>query len=251
MAVDREGRIYAVDYRTGCVHVFDPTGRSLHVCRTKPTDFKREVRWPALTINDQGDVFLGLGEGWPPDEPRSFAHFSANGTRQPDVVLPAGRCQFQPGSGALFLMGLSDVDMVDQLGKRIRTLDRRPDGESLEHPESIAFAPDGSLVILASRTNRREVTANLYKPNGDPVRTILIVDRIGRLPPTAYDGRRLIAATDAALLVFDNEGTPIARCDPPPEVADGRYYYPFLLPGTNQLALFDGRKPVLHSYELP
>ncbi len=29
------------------------------------------------------------------------------------------------------------------------------------------------------------------------------------------------------------------------------FYYPYLLPGGRELALFDGKRPVLHRYELP
>ena len=58
---DPRGRIYAIDSRTGSIHVFDQSGNLLNVCQAKPTDFKHEILFPALTVNDKGDVYLGLG----------------------------------------------------------------------------------------------------------------------------------------------------------------------------------------------
>ena len=144
--------MYAIDSRTGSIHVFDESGNLLHVCQAKPTDFKHEILSPALTVNDKGDVYLGLGRDGFPDERRSYAHYSANGRRVDDVVMPAGVCQFQPGSGDLVALRYNDVRLVDPAGKVLRTIDRRPDGNWLEQPQAIALAPDGFFAILAGRT---------------------------------------------------------------------------------------------------
>ena len=40
---DPRGRMYAIDSRTGSIHVFDESGNLLHVCQAKPTDFKHEI----------------------------------------------------------------------------------------------------------------------------------------------------------------------------------------------------------------
>ena len=151
---DPRGRIYAIDSRTGSIHVFDQSGNLLHVCQAKPTDFKREILFPALTVNDKGDVYLGLGRDGFPDGRRTYAHYSANGRRVDDVVLPAGVCQFQPRSGDLVAMRYNDVRLVDLAGKVLRTIDRRPDGSWLELPQAVALAPDGSLPFWpAGRVN--------------------------------------------------------------------------------------------------
>ena len=74
---------------------------------------------------------------------------------------------------------------------------------------------------------------------------------VGPFPRIAYNGKRLVIAGDNALLIFDGSGKLVARCDPPLKVPQGMFYYPYLLPGGRELALFDGKRPVLHRYELP
>jgi hypothetical protein len=248
---DPRGRMYAIDSRSGSIHIFDELGNLLHVCLAKPTDFKHEILTPALTVNDKGDVYLGLGRAGFPDETRSYAHYSANGRRVDDVVMPAGVCQFQPGSGDLVALRYNDVRLVDPAGKVLRTIDRRPDGNWLELAQAVALAPDGSFAILAGRTRERSVSANLYKASGEPIHTILLPEAVGPFPRIAYDGKHLVVAGDSVLLIFDGSGKSVARCDPPLKVPDGMFYYPYLLPGGRELALFDGKRPVLHRYELP
>jgi hypothetical protein len=251
VVVDPRGLIYAIDSRTGSIYVFDRSGKLLHVCQAKPTDFKGEIMFPALTVNDKGDVYLGLGAEYVfPDDRRSYAHYSAEGRRLDDVVFPAGVCQFQPASGVLVAARYQDVRLIDAEGKVLRTIERRPDGNWLEQPRAVALAPDGSIAILASPTRAGETSVNLYKANGDPIRTIVLPDDVRQYPRIAYDGKRLVVV-DRALVIFDGSGTPIARCDSPLKVPEGRWYYPYLLPGGRELALFDGKRPVLHRYLLP
>jgi hypothetical protein len=115
----------------------------------------------------------------------------------------------------------------------------------------VVFAPDGSIAVLADRESRTEMTVNLYRPNGDPLKTILVPNWIGFGRELAYDGRRVVVSGSAALVVFDNDGMPVARCDPPLHRTTTRPYYPYILAGRRELALFDGREPVLYRYELP
>jgi hypothetical protein len=251
IVVDHRGRIYVIDSRTGSIHVFDRSGKSLFVCQAKPTDFKDEIEFPAVTVNDKGDVYLGLGEQDFPDQRRPYAHFAADGRRLENAVLPAAVCHFQPASNVLVAMRYADVRLIDSAGKVLRTINRRPDGNWLEHPWAIALAPDGSLAILALPSRGRNVSANLYKASGEPIHTILLPEAVGSFPRIAYNGKRLVIAGDKALLIFDSSGTLVARCDLPIKVPDGMYYYPYLLPGGRELALFDGKRPVLHRFELP
>jgi hypothetical protein len=252
ISVDVRGRFYAVDSRTGSVQVFDPAGKLLHVCETKPSDFNSEIHFPALTTDDKGDVYLGLGGGLQlSDDRRQYAHFSANGTRMGTVELPAAECSIQPGSGNFVAKHFQDVSLIDPAGKTLRTIDRRPDGNWLDMPHAVALASDGSIAIVANHTRTGGITVNLYKANGDPVCTIPLPESAGGFPRIAYDGRRLIVAGDALFLIFDETGRPLWRSQPPLQVPQGMYYYPYILSGGGELALFDGKEPVLHRYELP
>ena len=150
ITVDRKGRIYAVDSRTGSIHVFDSAGTPDHVCQTRPTDFREVVILPAITVDDPGDVYLELGDGVAsPNDERQFAHFSADGNRLKDVALPARACFFQPGTANIVALRYEEVLLVDPSGKTLRTIRRRPDGNWLEHPHAVSLAADGSMAIVS------------------------------------------------------------------------------------------------------
>jgi hypothetical protein len=250
ISVDVRGRIYAVDSKIGTVHVFDPAGKLLHVCLGRPADFNLKLWSQAIATNDKGDVYLGLEEPDFPDDKRSYAHFTSDGKRLKNVVLPAARCFLQPGGDLIVAMRYDDVRLIDPSGKTVRTINRRPDNNWLERPQAIALAPDGSIAILARRSTGSETSANLYKANGDPLRTIPLPESVDGLARIAYDGRRLIVAGDD-LLIFDAAGRLLLCCEPPLKVPQGMYYYPYILPGGRVLTLYDGKEPVLHRYELP
>jgi sugar lactone lactonase YvrE len=250
-SVDPRGRIYAVDSRTGSIHVFDPAGKLLHFCQTRPAELETDILFPVLTTDDKGELYLGMGTDSAMPDKRTYAHFSASGKRLEDVLFPAGTCFLQPQSGVIAALQFDDVRLVDPSGKTLRTFDRRPDRGWLDHPQSVEFAADGSLAIVANRWQARDATVNLYKPNGDPICTIRLPESAGRFPRVAYDGRRLLVAGDEVFLIYDSTGRQILECAPPIKIAQGQYYYPYLVPGGKELALFDGEEPVLHRFELP
>jgi hypothetical protein len=250
--IDPRGRIDVVDSRTGAIHVFDPAGKLLHVCQTRPANVKTDVLSPVLSTDDKGDLYLGMAADRLVPETRRYAHFSASGKRLEDVLFPPGTCFLQPGSDAIAELQVDDVRLVDPSGKTRHTFERRPDRGWLDHPQSLEFAPDGSLAIVANRWEAREATVNLYKPNGGPIRTIRLPEAAGKFPRVAYNGRRLLVAGDAIFLIYDGTGRQLLKCEPSPKFTKGgQYYYPYLLPGDKDFAIFDGEEPVLHRYELP
>ena len=57
---------------------------------------------------------------------------------------------------------------------------------------------------------------------------------------------------DAIFLIYDRTGRQLLKSEPLPKFTKGgQYYYPYLLPGGKEFAIFDGEEPVLHRYELP
>lgn len=251
VAIDRRGQIYAVDGRTGSIQVFDPTGKLLHLCRTKPTDFGSEIHSPVVTFDERGDVYLALGEHRLSNDRVSFAHFSAEGKRLENVTFPEGTRTIQPGTGAMVELRFEDVRIVDSAGKTLRTIRRRPDGNWLGNPHAVDLAPDGSMAILAHRLDSRAVTVNLYKPSGDPLRTIELPEAAGTYPRLAFNGRRLIVVGDKFILIDDDKGQPLLRGPLPSNAAKATYFCPYILPNGHELALFNFLEPVLHRYELP
>ena len=181
---------------------------------------------------------------------RSYAHYSANGRRVDDVVMPAGVCQFQPGSGDLVALRYNDVRLVDPAGKVLRTIDRRPDGNWLEQPQAIALAPDGFFAIWpAGRANAayRPISTRRAARRSTQSPCPRTLDRF-RGSPTTASGWSSPATTRFSSSTAQASWLRVAIIL---KVPQGMFYYPYFLPGGRELALFDGKRPVLHRYELP
>jgi hypothetical protein len=251
MAIDRQGQIYAVESRTGSIHVFDADGKLQHICETKPTDFKVELWDATVNVRNGGDVYLGLANG-------AFAHFSKNGTRLKDEVPPstesANGCLFQPGTDRIVAIGFHNVSLLERAGKVVRTIQRRPDGNWLARIGEVALAPDGSLAILAETLDRRQNVPPalcLYRSSGDPICTIILPKDAGILTRLAYDGRSVVVTVDHGVIIYDGTGTPLQRSTYEAQGEKNLYYHPYILPGGRSFALFDGKNPMLRRYELP
>jgi hypothetical protein len=91
---------------------------------------------------------------------------------------------------------------------------------------------------------------NLYTPSGDPICTIGIPEVTDLLAQIAYDGRRVVIASEEGLFIFGLAG-PLQRSARPLKARSGGFYYPYILNGGRELAIFDGKSPVLERYELP
>jgi len=78
LTVDQQGRLYAVDERTGAVHVYDHRGTRLRVCKPDVTDFKGKLVQAHVAAAADGSVYLASDSG--PDAAR-FIHFAPDGQR--------------------------------------------------------------------------------------------------------------------------------------------------------------------------
>jgi hypothetical protein len=249
ITIDNRGRFIAVDARSGSIHIFDAAGKLLHVGPSLPAAVQAES--PQLATDDHGQIYLGLEESDHPDGKRAYACFSAAGERQKNVLLPASRSAFQPGSGLILAIGQTEVRLINDRGRTVRTIQRRSDHRWLQSPQAVAVAPDGSLAILARRLIGMETTINLYRANGDAVCMIRLPESAGGFPKFAYNGRRLVVAGDNRLLIYDAAGKLLSSGPPPLEIPDGLFYYSLILPDGRELALYDGKKPVLHRFDMP
>ncbi len=250
--VDKQGHIDAVDARSGSIHIFDPSGRLLRVCRAKPTDVKEPIWDPALTVTEHGDIYLGLDRNYrSPNESRTFAHFAPDGTRLGDVIWPNEKCQIQPGTGRLVAQALDEVDLIEPTGRVAARIQRRSDGKWLAEPHCVALAADGSIAVLARRHDDEPATVNLYTATGESLWTIALSEISDWFPRMAYDGRRVVVAADDGISIFDRSGRLQQHAPRPPIVEKDSGYSPHILAGGRELGVFDGKHSVLHRFELP
>lgn len=250
VTIDRRGQIYAVDSRTGAVHVFDSGGKFLHVCKTEPTDFSSELWDPAITATDEGHVYLSLGDVVSGRQ-GEYLHFSANGKRLGIERRKTDRWYVQPTTGNGLLLDYEQAHLVNSTGQTIRSITRRPDGNWLERPHRASVAADGSFAVVAQNSDRPGVTVNIYEPNGDPIRTVAMPTSVGPFPSIAYDRRGLVASGEGGLVVFDSAGAPIQSFSPSDRRDANADWHLFFVRGTNELLVFDGKSTTLLRYARP
>jgi sugar lactone lactonase YvrE len=246
--IDRAGRIYAVDERTGSVHVFDPQGRWLRVCLPKPTDFEGRCIFPQVTVSDEGHVYFNIG-GTASRRIGDFLHFSDHGDRVGVERLAlddiSQEMYLQPGTGHRWVVGYHKVFLVDRAGKVLKTIERCPDGRWLELPRAAAVSPDGSLAVIARGA------VHFYAATGEPIRTVPLPDPLkGTFASIAYDGNRVAIVEDKVVTLLDSSGRPQQRFSPVEQGDEPPAGPPFLAAGGRELLLFDGQRTIIR-YELP
>jgi hypothetical protein len=237
VTVDFKGQIYAVAGRTGAVHIFEPGGRWLRVCSPDPSDVPEELSTAHLTVAESGDVYLGVSRDG------RYLHFSPEGTRvgveslELDEVTEKWYCQ--PGTGRRWVLGYEKVYLVDGAGKVLLTVARRADGKWLDRPDEASIAPDGSLAVLSSG-REGPLAVTLYRPNGEPIRTITLPSSVTwSFPRLAFDGKLVAIAGKKEVVLFDASGEALGRFTP--AQGDGSRWTPFLSPTSHELLLFNGR----------
>lgn len=251
VAQDARGQIYAVEGRTGAVHVFGPAGRRLRVCLPGPGDVPEELSSPHLAIADAGDVYLRLGMSGNP-----YLHFTPEGERagiMASKLEDSGERWYpQPKTGRSWVLGDEKVFLVEATGAVARTIARRADGFWLVSPEDASVAADGSIAVVSRQDGRGaddEVLVSLYGPAGEPIRTFPLPSGIEWLSTRiAYDGERLVVVGDKGIVLLGRSGEVIGQFPPPPEPET--WWTPFLAPGGRELWLFDGRR-TFHRFECP
>lgn len=258
--IDGRGLLYAVDRRTGSIHVFDSDGKFLHVCKTKSTDFSKEPSNPPITVTDQGHVYLGLGEFGESAEGR-YLHFSADGTRLGIQQLKTGECYFQPSTGNVLALGRGEAYLVNAGGDTIRTISRRPDGNWLDTLDVVSFAPDGSFAIVAKpggSSTTTSVTVNVYTKRGEPIHTINLPFRTiksswssGYSYGIAYDSRHLVATGGGSVVLFDSSGAPLQAFTPAIRTNERTWLQPYLVNGGRELLIHKYGSSTVQRYEMP
>ena len=249
LEVDPTGRIYAADWRTGAVHVFDPRGQFLRTCVPSPTDFERPLPGQPLAVSEDGHVYLGRGD-LGNDRVGQYVHFLPDGTRQGIETLALDNIKqdwyLQPRTGNRWVVTYENIFLVDRAGALLKTVDRCPDRKWLDHPGEASVAPDGSLAVVARSA------VNLYGPTGDPIRTIPIPTQFkGSHAPIAYNGKWVAIWEKSGVILFDCSSQQWQQFSLRSGVVSVRFgCHLALAPNGRELLLFYGGTTIVR-YELP
>lgn len=244
IAISKDGRIHAVDERTGSIHVFDATGAFLHTCELKPNEFDATSTFACIATSNDGDVYLGLGGEFEGSrESRKFAHFSADGQRQADVTWPGRECYLQPGTNNVLADRFESVGLFDSSGKRLRQIERQPDGKWLLYLRGLAFAADGRFAVATDRT------ISIFNAAGDPERVFELPGSLGWMSGFCFDGKNLFVCCALGIVIFDEQGRPVAKFEPPrPRFVNEPYWRAFSVAEGREVLVFEANSSTLHRY---
>ena len=265
-ATDFKDRMYAAAHGTGAVHVFDPDGKRLHVCKPNPTDLAGTVSETFIAVNDAGEVYLekpATQHFMPPD---TYLRFSASGERLNEITFePPIRVSefsslgwaFQPKTN--FRCGMSGIKgddrliLVDPPGKIIHEIRHRPNRKWFSGRNELAMAPDGSIAVLDqdfwSKPSIFEL--DLFTSSGNPIRTIRIPGEGTQCNGVAYDGRQAVIACKEEVWVIDVQSDKLDRYSLTQPGAAERGWSAHIRPGSEELMLFDRASRKIHRFQLP
>jgi hypothetical protein len=259
LSVTAKGWIYAVDRRTGAVHVFDK-GTPHHVDRPDIGDYPGELHFASLAISDSGEVLVTRRD-FSGGSPSDFLHYDSKGTRIGVESLALDQVSqtwiAQPGSSNRWVIGYTRAYLVSDRNAVLRRLDRAANGQWLDHPGPAGAAPDGSIAILSGAQRipmGGEPTTPLvtiYSPAGDPVASWPAPRNASTSNGgIAYDGKRLAFVIRAGedekttgILVTDTRGNALATL--PLNLARYETSVFFVESGSGtELWLFDGKATI-------
>jgi hypothetical protein len=271
MHVDGSGTIYAVDRRTGAVHVFDRAGARLRVHRPDPADHDGPVDDPSLAVTGAGDVFVSRTNDLAFGGDREFIHYAPSAGRVgvESVALDpiAEAWHWQAASGDRWVVGYKKLWLVGADGHVLRAIDRTASGQWLESPGPVAVAPDGRIAVVSDARPRdlmhpsgARVVA-IYARDGEAVATWPAPEGLLSFANAAFDGSRFVALAEGpapdskdrepviAVVASDAKGVPMFRFEPPGANEDMRV---FLVQGeaAPELWLFDAGHSITR-YALP
>ena len=253
-AVDQRGHLFAVDDRTGAVHVFDQSGSRLRICSPLVSDFSKQLFRANLGVAESGEVFLSSGDDFP--NAARYVHFASDGTRLGIKQFKLDDIQEEwyplPRNGRTLALGYHDAFIISNGGDILRKIQRRPDGNWLEHPERASIGPDGSFAIVSGRSMRHDGQwfVNLYSPAGEPIRTVA-------MPSTcmnfclAFTGKYLASCTESEICLFSSSGGPVSAFQYPLEHLQDHWWSCFSTQGGHELWLVSTKLKKVYRFELP
>jgi hypothetical protein len=258
IAIDAADRIYAVDERTGSIHLFAPNGQPERVLAVEPGEVGDQLGLPDVTIASDGRVCLDVGQV---GEPRHLC-FGDGGRRIPSIEWPAVTSRrdrserrpwwFQAGTGGFWVQDWTDFSLLDSEGRLLRRVEKRASGGWLRQHVKLTPGPDGGVVAVhgGGALSTAGWSLDVYDNDGSPRAGFdMPADALGYY--VAYDGRRLALWHESAVAVFDVDGRRLGRLR---LAVDGRVLkdLPLAFAADGQeLWVFEQEGAAVHRFSLP
>ena len=167
VSVDPRGNTYAVDQRTGSVHVFGPDGKKIRVCKPEKDDFTGNLGRPHIAVAGDGGVML---EKQVYRGKARYLCFGPNGERLGFKSLGVDNISekwyLQPGTSNMLVLGYEAVFLIDANGKLLKKIERQADRRWFENLSGAAFTDDGSFVIHSAADDGAANTFTFVSSDG-------------------------------------------------------------------------------------
>jgi hypothetical protein len=243
-AVQLQGnRIYVRSLRSSAVHVFDHSGRHLHVCQPRPDEVPDITQRDHFTVTGNGQVYIGpLKEG-------GYLHFASDGAHLGSVEASGDRqgAWHFASDGSLWVVDQYEVRLISPSGE-VRRIRRRPDNDWLGWIKAASVAPNGGLAVLDDR-NHGNTVVSLYSVGGAPLSCFEAAATLGPVLYLAYGCDLVLLGAERGIIAYDLTGKPQWRFQPSAD-HPGSFWQPML--GQDKLlALYAFGGGTLLRYRLP
>ncbi len=204
MRVTADGRIYAMDSRSGAIHQFAPDGSLVQICRPAVGDYDGYASLPSMTVTDTGEIYVHRQDG-----KTEFLHYDADCKRLGVMTLAVDALSqdwlAQAGTGNRWVVGYEEITRVDERGTVLNRISRSHNGRWLVSPHFAAAAPDGALAVVTEAasmdllSDAMDSRVAIFSAGGVALRDLPAPPGVINWVPIAFDGEHLglIVASDA------------------------------------------------------
>lgn len=212
--VDKQDNVYALDRRTGVIHVFDQTGQRLRLVRTPAQDADRfNTR---IQVTPTGTLLMSFRDRLNTRHPRHL-DYAPDGKQLAELRLGLDPIEKEiyalPREGSFLVLGWEKALIFDAEHKVEKRIRHRSDRHWLSNPSHASIGLDGSLAIGSSERVGWYSSVpyiSLFNQKAEPLRTIQL-SKDWHEHCFAYSGQYLAFLSDTALFLLDNEGRLIDR----------------------------------------
>lgn len=253
--ISQDGTIAIAEKRSRVTHVFDAGGKRLRVLRPLPTDFDDSYDFDVSVLDDQR-VFVDGIEFTPTGE-------RIGRRKLPDALEDAlkwfGRVVYQP-NGNCWMVLMNQVVLTQPDGTELKRVERRPDGNWLNHVEAAAMGPDGGLALLSGTLGDWESAAqriSTYTSAGEPLMTAPLppYDHVPSWNTIQFNGRYVLLGPwgyeDVRYLLLDTQAVPPKWYDVGSLMPYDDWWRRFIVRDGRELWLFAEQARKIERFALP
>ena len=156
---------------------------------------------------------------------RPVVHFSKDGRSLEKIQLESPYLQPFGDSGTFLSKEYDSVSIVDLSGELIRSIQRQPDRNWLEHIDSIKVSSRGEFAVQSNHRNsipKLPDSINIYSATGEPIRTMTIPN-LPRFGKWDFEESSLVVCSPDEIVVYDAFGNAKYTMDYPDKKKDGHW----------------------------